>query len=96
MYQLPAGRDWRGVGDLSRLDRGPLVTLNPDAHGEQTSKNGKGLETHLLAVIHLGLGGPVEELDDVLGHLGGGGRGAILVLDEAVEEDTGHGNTCMD
>lgn len=90
---LAAGADGRAVHDLSGLERGPLVALDPDANGEQTSQEGDGLDTHLLAVVHLGLGGPVEELDNVLGHLGGGGGSAILILDDTVEEDTGHSNT---
>lgn len=81
------------VDDLSRLDWGPLVALDPDAQGEETGQDGQRLETHLLAVIHLGLSSPVQELNNVLGHLGGGGGGAILVLNETVEKDTGHTNT---
>lgn len=90
---LAAGADRGAVHDLSGLDRGPLVALDPDTDGEQTGQEGDGLDTHLLAVVHLGLGGPVQELDNVLGHLGGGGGGAVLVLDNTVEQGSGHGNT---
>ena len=81
------------VHNLPCLDRRPLVTLHPHAQCEKTGTEGKRLETHLLTVIHLGFSSPVEELDHVLGHLGGGGRGAILVLDKTVKEDTGHTNS---
>lgn len=86
--------DRGAVHNLPRLDRGPLVTLNPDAQGKKTSQKGEGLDTHLFTVIHLWLSGPVQELGNILGHLGGGGRGAILVLDKAIEKDTGHTNSC--
>lgn len=69
------------------------VPLDPDAHGEQNTANGHDLPAHTLAVVHLGLSGPVEELNNILGHLGGGGGGAVLVLDKAVVKDTGHGDT---
>lgn len=90
---LTAGADWGAVHDLSGLDRGPLVTLDPNADSEQTRQKGDSLDTHLLAVIHLRLGRPVKELNNVLGHLGGGGGGAILVLNNAIEQNTAHGNT---
>lgn len=91
--RLAAGADWGAVHDLPGLDWGPLVTLDPDADGEETRQEGNSLDTHLLAVVHLGLGGPVQELNNVLGHLGGGSGGAVLVLDDTVEEDTAHGDT---
>lgn len=90
---LTAGADRGAVHDLAGLERGPLVALDPDGDGEETGQEGNGLDTHLLALVHLGLGGPVEELDDILGHLGGGGGGTVLVLDNTVEQDTAHGNT---
>lgn len=83
------------IHDLPGLDGGPLVALDPDTDGEHTGQESDRLDTHLLAVVHLGLGGPVEELNNVLGHLGGGGRGTILVLDNTVEQDTAHSNTWM-
>jgi hypothetical protein len=69
------------------------IPLDPDAHGEQNAADGHDLPAHALALVHLGLSGPVEELNNILGHLGGGGSGAVLVLDKAVVKDTGHGNT---
>lgn len=90
---LTAGADRGAVHDLAGLERGPLVALDPDGDGEKTGQEGNGLDTHLLALVHLGLGGPVQELDDILGHLGGGGGGTVLVLDNTVEQDTGHSNT---
>jgi hypothetical protein len=67
--------------------------LDPNAHGEQNTANGHDLPAHALAVVHLGLSGPVEELDNILGHLGSGGDSAVLVLDETVVENTSHCNT---
>jgi hypothetical protein len=66
---LTTGTDGGAVHDLPGLERGPLVALDPDGDGEETGQKGNSLDTHLLAVVHLGLGGPVEELDDILGHL---------------------------
>jgi hypothetical protein len=93
LQHLTAGADRGAVHDLAGLERGPLVALDPDGDGEQTGQEGNGLDTHLLALVHLGLGGPVQELDDILSHLGGGGGGTVLVLDNTVEQDTGHSNT---
>lgn len=83
----------RVVDDLPRLQPGPLVPLDPDADGKENRRDDEHLHAHLFPVVHLGLGSPVQELDNVLGHLRGRGRGAVLVLDEAVEQDTGHGDT---
>ena len=69
------------------------IPLDPNADGEQNAANGHDLPAHALALVHLGLGGPVKELDNILGHLGGGGRGAVLVLDKTVVENTSHGDT---
>lgn len=93
LQHLTAGADRGAVHDLSGLERGPLVALDPDGDGEETGQEGNGLDTHLLALVHLGLGGPVQELDDILGHLGGGGGGTVLELDNTVEQDTAHSNT---
>lgn len=94
-YRLAAnlGVRRRIIGELSRLQPCPLVSLNPDADGPQRRSDNQNLQTHLLAVIHLRLGGPVEEFNNVLGHLRGGGRGLILVLNKAVVENTSHTNT---
>jgi hypothetical protein len=69
------------------------VPLDPNAHGEQNTANGHDLPAHALTVVHLGLSGPVEELDNILGHLGSGGDSSVLVLDETVVENTSHRNT---
>lgn len=79
-------------GGLNFISNGN-IPLDPDAHGEQNTANGHDLPAHALALVHLGLSGPVEELDNILGHLRGGGRGAVLVLDKAVVKNTGHGDT---
>lgn len=92
-HLAPGKGNGRAVHDLSRLDGGPLVALDPDGQGKQTGQDDEGFGTHLLAVVHLRLRSPVEELDDILGHLGGGGRGAILVLNDTIEQDTAHGNS---
>lgn len=69
------------------------IPLDPNADGEQNAANGHDLPAHALTLVHLRLGGPVKELDNILGHLGGGGRGAVLVLDKTVVENTSHGDT---
>ncbi|CAF3550919.1 unnamed protein product [Fusarium graminearum] len=83
----------RVVGDLSRLEPGPLVSLDPDADSPKGGRDNKNLHTHSLSVVHLRLGSPVEELNDILGHLRGGGGGPILVFDKALVEDTSHSDT---
>lgn len=77
---LTCGFGW-AVHDLSRLDGCPLVSLDPDAEAEQGGTDDQCLPAHLLTVVHLGLGGPVQELDDILGHLRCCGRSLVLVLD---------------
>jgi hypothetical protein len=67
--------------------------LDPDAHGEQNTANGHDLPAHALTVVHLRLSSPVEELDNILGHLGSCGDSSVLVLDETVVENTSHRNT---
>ena len=84
---------WPVVGDLSRLDPGPLVPLDPDAQREEDRRDDHDLHAHPLSVVHLGLGGPVEELGYVLGHLRRRRGCLVLVVDQAVVEHTGHGDT---
>jgi hypothetical protein len=67
--------------------------LHPDAEGEQHAADSQDLPAHLLAVVHLGLGGPVQELDHVLCHLRGRSRGSVVVLDQVIVEHARHGNT---
>ena len=50
----------------SRTDDLPL---DPDAQAKQNRRDGENLPAHLLPRVHLGLGGPVEELHHILGHL---------------------------
>lgn len=57
---------------LSVLDDGPLEPLNVETDSSERREEDDGLETNLLPVVVLRLGGPVEERSDVLGHLGGG------------------------
>lgn len=92
LQHLTAGGNRGAVHDLAGLERGPLVALDPDGDGEETGQEDNGLDAHLLALVHLGLGGPVQELDDILSHLRGGSGGTVLVLDNTVEQDTAHSN----
>jgi len=80
------------VQDLAGLDTGPLVPLEVNGETSQKGQKSQGLHTHLLALIHLGLGSPGQENGDILSHLGGGGGGTILVLDQTIVKDTGHTN----
>lgn len=66
------------------------VPLDPNTQREEHGRNDQDFGAHFLPGVHFGLGGPVEELDDVFGHLGRCGGGAVFVLDEAVVEDAGH------
>lgn len=56
--------------NLPVLDRRPLEALGVQAEGEEGGEQDDGLDADLLALVVLGLGGPVEEGDNVLGHLG--------------------------
>lgn len=62
--------------NLPRLDHGPLEALHVQGDRGQRREQDDGLQTGLLALVVLGLCGPVQERHDVLCHLGGGGRGA--------------------
>ena len=94
--------------NLPRFDERPFETLDVQGDGCEGREQDDGLQARLLALVVLGLGGPVEEGDNVLGHLGrrrgsawltsvSEAEGAakqegrtIIVLDEAVEQHTGH------
>lgn len=78
--------------NLPALNVRPLVTLDVQGDGSESREQNDGLDTSLLALVVLGLGGPVKEGNHVLGHLGRRGGGAIVKLDETVEENTGHGD----
>lgn len=69
-----------------------ILPLDPDGNHEKRAGDGHDLPSHLLTVVHLWLSSPVKELDNVLGHLRGGGGGLVVVLDETVVENTSHGN----
>lgn len=81
---------WWVVEDLPVLNDGPLELLDVDADEEHGRHEDDGLDTDLLSLVVLWLSSPVEEHADVLGHLRGCSRGAVLVLNETVEQDTGH------
>jgi len=66
--------------------------LRPCGGSCSANRESPHLKTHLLPVVQLGLGGPGQEADDVLGHLTGGRRGPVLVLDETVVEHSAHGD----
>lgn len=78
------------VDKLSVLNRRPLELLEVDGQTEHGGNDNDGLETQLLSLVVLGLGGPRQELGDILGHLRGGGGGAVLVLDNSVKQSSGH------
>ena len=69
------------------------LPLDPNGDDEKGASDGHDLPAHLLAIVSLGLSSPVQELDDVLGHLRGSGGSLVVILDETVVEDTSHGNT---
>ena len=85
-------RKRKKLTDLAGLDRCPLEALDVDGDRGECGEEDDGLDTSLLALVVLRLGCPVQERDDVLRELRGRRRGAVLVLDEAVEDDTGHGD----
>src|SRR5688572_2414414 len=72
---------------------GVHILLHPDGEGNQNRGDHDDLHSHLLSDIHFWLSSPVQELDDILGHLRGGGWGSILILNQSIEEDTSHSNS---
>lgn len=80
------------VDKLSVLDGGPLELLDVDRQSKHGGNDNDGLETKLLSLVMLRLGSPGQEGSDILGHLGGGGGSAVLVLDNTVEQSSGHTN----
>lgn len=87
--------NWWVVDNLSRFYSGPLVSLDPDTDGKESAEKDYSLHAHLLSIIHLGFGSPVEELSNILGHLGGGSRGSIFIFDKTIEKNTGHSDSCI-
>lgn len=69
-------RPGRVVINFPILDHGPLEALDVERNSRHGGEDNDGLETHLFTLVVLGLGGPGEEVGDVLGHLRGGGGGA--------------------
>lgn len=55
--------------ELPVLDDGPLEALDVERERGQGGEQDDGLDTDLLPVVVLRLGGPVQEGGDVLGHL---------------------------
>lgn len=55
--------------DFPVLDDGPFEAFDVNADSEQGREQDDSLQTESLALIVLGLGSPVQEGDDVLGHL---------------------------
>ena len=80
-YLLLVGGD---VEHLSALDDGPLVPLDVVNKDSEEAKHGQGLHPHLLPHVMLWGGGPHQEGGDILGHLGHGGGGTILVLNDVI------------
>ena len=58
--------------NLPRFDERPFETLDVQGDGCEGREQDDGLQARLLALVVLGLRGPVQERDDVLGHLGSG------------------------
>lgn len=81
------------VDKLSVLDGRPLELFEVDRKSEKGRNDNDSLETKLLSVVVLGLSSPGEEGRHILGHLGGGGRGAVLVLNNTVEQSSGHSDS---
>jgi hypothetical protein len=80
------------VRDLSRLQWTPLpafVVSNTESH---ESNNSQVLASILLALLRLGLRGPVQELGNITGLLRDGGFSAILVLNTTVVKRRRHGD----
>lgn len=55
--------------DFAVLDDGPFEALDINADREQGREQDDGFQTESLALIVLRFCGPVQECDDVLGHL---------------------------
>lgn len=60
--------------NLPGLDDRPLVALDVERNSGQGREQDDSLQAGLLALVVLRLGCPVQERDNVLGHLGSGGR----------------------
>lgn len=55
--------------DLPVFDDSPFEALDIDADSKQGRKQDDGFQAESLAFIVLGFSSPVQERDDVLGHL---------------------------
>lgn len=69
--------------DLPILDGGPFEAFDVNAESKQGREYDDSLESESLAFVVLRLGRPVQEGDDVLGHLRRRGRGACETLGSA-------------
>mmetsp|Transcript_20375 Transcript_20375/g.52631 ORF Transcript_20375/g.52631 Transcript_20375/m.52631 type:complete len:278 (+) Transcript_20375:294-1127(+) len=66
------------------LDGRPLEALVIGGEGEGDAHGGDPLEAHQLAVVVLRLRRPLQEGDDVLGHLRARGGGTVLKVEDTV------------
>ena len=84
---------FRGVvQDAPVLDGTPLESLDVEGDSSESREDDDGLDTVLLSLVVLRLSGPAEESDNVLGHLRSGSRSTVIILDQTVKENTGHGD----
>jgi hypothetical protein len=80
------------IEDLPVLDDGPFESLYLNTDSEQSREQDNGLQTESLALVVLRLCSPVQEGDNIFGHLRCGGGGTVIVLDNAIKQDTSHGD----
>ena len=59
----------QALTNLAVLDDSPFEALHVNADGEQGREQDDSFQTESLAFVVLGFGSPVQERDDVLGHL---------------------------
>lgn len=57
--------------NLSRFNPSPLRALDVQADDSQSGKQNDRLQSNLFALVVLWFGSPMEEGDDILGHLRG-------------------------
>lgn len=78
--------------NLSVLNWSPLELLDPDGNEVEGGGNDQGLDTQSLSFVVFWFRGPVEEGGNILGHLGGGGRGTVFVFNQVIKQNSTHGN----
>jgi hypothetical protein len=79
-------------GDLSRLQCGPLVSLDVVGECEENGEHAGRLDEDAFAVVPLGFGCPLQEGGDVLGQLTGSSWSSVGVLHGLVVEGLSHAN----